>query len=339
MSGKPISMQSTFASIDKMLEQFRQKTAAETDPNPPTSTEISDEEGIQEAERAGGNVDSVAANTDGQPAATSDVPGGVPAGTADNAPTQIGAQPIPEEQKVARFNKLASAFVEAAEREARAMQLKEASEQIDPALAALQKRADEIIAGARELVLKGLQLRARDTLIVKEACVKDAEVKAAVDEAGGVDAFLDKIAAEMPEAIMGEIDPSLVPPEAGAVPGEMPMDPAMAGEMPAEGGDMDIDALAEALDAQGVTEEDLSAAAEAIGAMKAEGASDEEVVQAVQELMQEGMASAESAPAEEAAPAAPAEEAPAEPSVEEKEASLKVAQARIDKFKALARKK
>jgi hypothetical protein len=341
MSGKQqsVSMSTAFAHIENMLQGIR-KVAAETDPNPPTSTEIQDRKGIAEAEAAGSNVASTEANTDGEDAATSSVPGGVPASTADSAPTQIGAQPIPAEQKVARFNKLATAFVEIAEREALEVQMKEAAAQVDPAMAAMQKRADEILTGYRELICKGLQLRARDELIVKEACAQDAEIRQIVDQVGGIPAFLDKIAAEMPEAVLSEIDPSLVPPPAEMAP-EMgaEMGAEMAPEMGAEGG-MDIDQLAEALDAQGVTEEDLQAAAEAIEAMKAEGASDEQVVQAVQELMQEGMASAEAAPAEEAPAEAPAEEAPAEEaSAEEKEASVKAARDRIEYFKSIARKK
>jgi len=339
MATQSKSMSTTFAQIDKMLSGLRSKEAAEIPVNPPTSTEISDKEGVKEAEKAGGNVDSVAPNSEGN-LATDKVTGGVPAQTADTAPSQIAAQPIPAEQKTARFNKLAQVAIQVLEQAASYEIQKEAAEQIDPALAAMQKRADEILAGQRDIIVKAMQLRARDTMLVKEACAANADFHKVVEEFGGVDAYLDKIAEAAPEVMLSEIDPSLVPPEAGAVP-EMG---AVEGEAAPAGDDANLDELAAALEAQGVTKEDLQAAAEAIGAMKAEGASDEQVVQAVQELMQEGMAAAEGGEAAPAAEEAPAPEVEAEaPASEEaeKEASLQkqaAERARIDVLKSFARK-
>ena len=168
--------------------------------------------------------------------------------------------------------------------------------------------------------LAGLEKRARDEQLVKQYVDQNT-----IKQYGGVDALLDKLAQENPEAVL--------PAGAGGAPAAPPAAPAASEGAPAEsGGEGDQEAMLEEIannmEAMGVTAEDMEEAMTLLEDLKAQGYSEEDIAMAAADMLEDQAASAEGGgeEASEGAPAAPAapeadEAALESPEEEEKEAS------------------
>ena len=176
---------------------------------------------------------------------------------------------------------------------------KEASEE-DILFAQLDKVASEAASEYHQGYLYGLLKRAQDEMEVSNAGI-NPEI---LEKVGGVSGLLDKVATEMPEAVLPE--------EALPMEGvdEMPVPEEEAG---LEGGG-DLDQVAAALEEAGVTPEELEQAFSDVQALQEAGVTPEELGQALGELGGEG--------------------APAEALEGEKVASAGFDRQRIDSIKA-----
>jgi hypothetical protein len=185
-----------------------------------------------------------------------------------------------------------------------------------PVMQQLTKTASDAAQEFYEGYLTGMLKRAQDELEV------ESSVPAGVlEKAGGVQALLDKVAMDTPEAVLpeGVVIPQELP-ESDLEEGAAPIEDIEAGAVSEE----DIEAIGAQLEEAGVTPEELQQAIEDVQALQEAGVSPEDLAAA---LSAEGEIPAEEAAldevvAPEEAPAAALDAAPnAELGPEDKEAS------------------
>lgn len=359
---KEVTMADSLATLNSFLEGVRKEAAEE--PNntsfkdtaaatpaamsndapsndSPEGSRVSKEK-TEEAEAAGGTVDSTTDNKDGDvPAAavpeTNQDTEQMDADTPVQGSGQMGSithQNITQEQKVAALqrsigivtanlknfieqDKEASKSDDEKEEEGKAKaepsnvsdalqklqaELNGTQEADDAQLfEAVEKWASEQTEAIKEDMIVGALMRIQDEVALKEAMeLPDfpKEAREAIEQVGGVSAFLDKVAMENPDSIIApEVD------EAEEAVEEVPEEAEMAEEVPAEGApevgegleeltEEDLMALEQLLAEAGVTEEDLAASQQDLGDLAEAGASPEEAAMAMDALTAEALGEA-----------------------------------------------
>lgn len=272
----------------------------------PEASKVNKEK-TDEAEAVGGNIGSVAENKDSdvQPAQVPEKTDGPDQMSADEPVTgsgQMGSinhQDTSMDQKVAAMHrgiglisnylgKYASKVEEAPE----AAPAKEAAEEGDELFAEIEKIASEQAENYKSALISGMLLRIQDHLNIKEAMDNGAlskEQAQQIEELGGIEGFLDKVAMENPEAIL---PPEIEDTDEGGddMPEEGGEDLGGEGEEGLEGADLseeDLAAIEQMLAEAGVTEEDLAASIGDVQSLAEAGASPEEAAEATDMLMAE----------------------------------------------------
>ncbi len=365
-----MNVKDSMALLDEFLGEIEKEAVAPTDPDatqPGDSSNTkkedlkkleSEDDGITDsqtnlgkeqvaaARASGSTADETPENTDadGRDPVDEDTPKKLdidqPARGNSEALGTVKKQEINMEQKLARAEGMASAIISVIEKEiTKEAAQKPAAKTVKPNLEdmLLEKMAKEAEAAAQDYFeshILGQITRLRDEMELKEAKL-DPQV---LNKVGGVSGLLDKVAAEMPEAVlpegMGGLPPEALaglPPEAA---GEMPpeaageMPPEMGAEAPVEGAEGDdiseeeLSQLADELDQAGVSPEDLQQAFEDIQSLQEAGVQPDELAQAIEQLNAEGgEAGTEEAPGELPPEEEVPEEVPEEAPVEEKAAS------------------
>jgi hypothetical protein len=249
-------------------------------------------EQTEEAEKSS-NVASVQENTESDGERPEDEQGTQTLSTDDEVVSEGNIGPMREqeiEQKVARAERLGSAIVKVA---SDALETgKTLTEHVgDPTI--IEKCAHVAAQEAQEFYegyMYGMLKRAQDEVEIEAAGIDPATLQ----KMGGVSGLLDKVAQEFPEAVLPE---GAEVPELGADLGAEGV-PAPEAAAPAEVGEADLDELAGALEAAGVTPEDLEQAFEDVQSLQEAGVQPEELAAALEEI---------NAEAETAAPVAPEE--------------------------------
>jgi hypothetical protein len=261
-------------------------------------------------------------------------------------------------EKTARATRLGNAILNAIEKtmNKEAAEEQNARKPLSPEDELLQKCAQSAAIAAQDYYeshLLGQLQRIKDEAELHGAGIP----KEALAKVGGISGLLDKVAAEDPALILppGMVGPEELPAEGDMEGGDAELDALAeqlaaqgvtpeeleaafgdvapeeaAGDVVAEGAPMeeggvegdvseeDLAALADQLDAAGVTPEDLASAFEDVKALQEAGVAPDELAAAVEEMLgQEAASGEEAAPAEgaeEAVDAAAAEELPKEAS-------------------------
>lgn len=213
------------------------------------------------------------------------------------------------EQKEARLNTLHNAILslinQDLEREEQLQKQAEAQQKslanMTPEDRLLQKMAErsmEFAQQAYEIHLMTQIQRHNDKLALQQLEKEGKLDKGLVQKYGGLDGLLDKLAEDDPGMVLGDIVPEDVSAAA-------PVEAAAVDAAAAESGDTltpEEEALAQEIAQQaaeaGLTEDQLEAGSQLIEDLRGQGYSDDQIVEAIQELVSEEVGGAEAAPAE-----------------------------------------
>lgn len=309
----------TLDAIKQYLQPVRDKVAAEESYQDSSGNTVEGNDkktakdsqtnlGLEQSEDAkdgGSTVEDESDNTDALQAKPEDTQGPQTLSTDDPVTSKgnigpIVQQEITQTQKTAsesaRIANLANALLPELQKVANAIGSDNAQTQQG---APIQKTAAEQSVDAAGEEFKyyyamGMEKRAADEAQIQKTAGWEQEIAAS----GGVGAILDKIAMETPEAVIPPeaLAPAAPAPELGGMGGmgeEAPLGGELGMEAPVEGGeeglggledeisDIDIDAIAEALAAEGITAEDMAAALQDHQTMQAEGVQAPELAQAL----------------------------------------------------------
>ncbi len=295
--------------LDQFLTQVKEAqegTTAESLKTPPKKEQ--DNLGVEQqeaAEASGSTMGKNVANTD----VNEEDDHGIPKRDLDskaegNVDMNIKHESITMEQKAAQMERLGKGLINLLTKEAEAASgaikktaaSKEAAEVVLPE--GIDKEAlEEMVATANKYAgeyfdqfMCGMIKRAQDEQALAEMNL-DPKLLA---EFGGVSGLLDKMAQEMPEAVL---PPEVLEDAAVAAPAEAaPIETPVEGEPSPE----EVEAIAAAMEQMGVTPEILEQAMGLIEELQGQGYTEEDIAQAAAEMIEEMAPEAVEAPVEEA---------------------------------------